>query len=95
MTKRDSVDLAEITRQYVELGLGLRQIARLHGVSHEAVRGWLLGAGVQLRPRAETAEVDGPEILLRLMAQGFTVVDLATMYAVSQQTIYRRLGASY
>jgi DNA-binding CsgD family transcriptional regulator len=93
---RVELDVAAMIRQYCAERLDLRQVAALHGVSHETVRRHLLDQGVRLRDwkRQEPAQVDEAEVL-NLHAEGMAVVDIAALLGVSAQTIYRRLGGNY
>lgn len=91
---RRAVDVAAVARQYRVEQLSLRQIGRLHGVSHETVRNLLAEQGVPLREPHPVTPVDEGDISC-LRAEGMTIAEIAKQLGVSEQTIYRRLGGNY
>lgn len=91
---RIELDIGQLKHQYLEQGLSLEEIGRLHGTSLGTVRARLFEAGIDPRPRQRWAKVDVDEALA-MKAVGVPVGDIAAYYGVSEQTMYRRFGGDY
>jgi transposase len=87
----DDRELAEV---YTQQGLSLRHMAHRYGVSPQAVRDWLVAAGIARRPsRTPPASGDGHDIVGRYQA-GWSGPAIAQHLGCSPATIYRRLDAA-
>lgn len=71
-------------------GLSLRRLAARFAVSPQAVRGWLVAAGIPRRPPAG-AEPTDPSTLIALYAEGWSGPELARRFGCSATTVYHRL----
>ena len=80
-----------LRRLYSEDNLSLRQLASRLSVSPQAVRNWLVDAGIPRRPpTGPEHDPDLPE-LIALYAEGWTGPELARRFGCSTTTIYSRL----
>ena len=84
----------ELRRLYSDDNLSLRQLAKRFSVSPQAVRNWLMAAGISRRPpTGPKHDPDLPE-LIALYAEGWTGPELARRFGCSTTTIYGRLERS-
>jgi predicted transcriptional regulator len=78
---------------YNASGLSLRQIAALRGVTPQAVRGWLLEAGISCRrPGAPTPDWTADDVIERYQA-GQSALQIADVLGCSTASVYRTLQA--
>lgn len=85
---------ATLRRLYIDDGLSLRQIGGRHGVSPQAVEGWLQSAGIARRApgaQAPTWDADEPVALYR---DGWGAPRIARHLGCSTPTVYQRLQAA-
>lgn len=80
----------ELRRLYDGSDLSLRQIARRHDATPQAVRAWLREAGVARCPAPATAAV-GTQETVALYQAGWTGPQIARRLGCSTATVYRRL----
>ena len=81
----------DLRRLYSDEGLSLRQLAVRFSVSPQAVRNWLMAAGIPRRPPSGPRhDPDLPE-LIALYAEGWTGPALARRFGCSTYTVYGRL----
>lgn len=89
---RPSAD--ELRRLYEDCHLSLRQIGQRFSVTPQAVREWLIAAGIPRRPGgAPTPTVESGR-LVELYSQGLSGPEVAARLGCSSATVYRRLAAA-
>lgn len=81
----------ELRRLYEDEGLSLRQLARRFSVSAQAVRNWLVAAGIPRRPPTGPGHDPDLTSLIALYAEGWSGPQLARRFGCSTNTVYGRL----
>ena len=84
----------ELRRLYTSGGVSLRQIADQFAVSPQAVRGWLLDAGVPLRRPGAPAPAWTAEDLVARYRAGDSALGVADDVGCSTASVYRALEAA-
>ena len=79
---------------YEDCHLSLRQIGQRFSVTPQAVREWLIAAGIPRRPGGAPAPPVEPERLVELYFQGLSGPEVAARLGCSSATVYRRLAAA-
>ena len=92
--KRSKISAEEIVRLYTIEKLSLRQIAKIAGISYQAVHGVLDRAYVEFRPRGPhlNREPFDKKVLKKLYLRNkLSVVKIAALFNVSSDTIRKEL----
>lgn len=85
---------SELRRLYATNSLSLRQIASQFGVSPQAVRGWLLDAGIPLRRAGAPAPTWTADDLVAQYQAGDSALQIADDVGCSTASVYRALDAA-
>jgi transposase len=83
----------ELAHLYGEGALSLGDLARRYGVSAQVVRLWLIGGGIERRPRGAPPAA-GHEDPVPLYVAGWSAPAIAERLGGSPSTIYRRLDVA-
>lgn len=83
-----------LRHMYLASGLSLREIANLRSVTPQAVRSWLIAAGIPRRPSGAPPCGIDEDTLVRDYTDGCSALDLADQHGCCTATIYRRLAAA-
>lgn len=84
---------SELAHLYGERGLSLRDLARRHRVSAQAIHRWLVAAGIDRRRPGGDAAAGGDDPVALYLA-GWSAPAIAELLGCSSSTIYRRLDAA-
>jgi transposase-like protein len=92
--RRVRPDNRELAELYTQQRLSLRHVAHRYGVSPQAVRDWLVAAGIPRRPSRTPPASGGGHDIVGLYQAGWSGPAIAQHLGCSPATIYRHLDGA-